>query len=94
MLDVPVAAERIAEWLAVIATPLQDIPYRQPSLYASLRPALERAYRDAGSPLGEEEAAMLRWWQQRAQAERAGWLAHPSRNRAPRPLRAARGRAR
>ncbi|MCL5110783.1 MAG: hypothetical protein M1401_18355 [Chloroflexi bacterium] len=93
MVATAVAAERIVEWLAVIATPVQDIASRQPSLYASLRPALARAYRDAGSPLGENESAMLAWWQKRAEAERTRGLSRLPRTGDPRPGKRERGRA-
>lgn len=94
MVETTVVANRIAEWLAVIATPLKELAYRQPTLYASLRPALARAYRDAGSPLGEEESAMLTWWQKRTEAERAGWLSRSPRGRGPRARQPDRARAR
>lgn len=92
--DVARVEKQIAGWLAVIATPLPVMASRQPTLYASLRPALARIYQDAGSPLGEEESAMLAWWQERAQTGRDGWLPKSARGRAPSSRRPSRVRAR
>ena len=65
-----IGADKLASWLAGLSTPLPQIATTHASLYASMRPALNRVYAEAGYPYGRDEDGMLNWWQKQAAAER------------------------
>jgi hypothetical protein len=81
--EVVASPERIAKWLAFVATPLSTIATHHARFYGVLYPQLRMTYDLAGCPYGRREEDMWRWWQHRARRERARWLARHRQQ--PRP---------
>ncbi|MHB1006934.1 MAG: hypothetical protein ACYC3S_15005 [Chloroflexota bacterium] len=67
--------DRLTKWLALVETPLDEIASEHQRFYLRLYPNLRAVYEAAGSPCGTTEADLRRWWQKRANHERARWLA-------------------
>lgn len=71
--------ERLVKWLAFVSTPLNRIAAEHVRFYAILYPQLKSAYESAGSPCGNGEEDMWRWWQEQARREQTRWLSQERR---------------